>query len=266
MRQLNTLYYLLFVLLVMGGFAAMAQNDYGITILGLVAITFALIFLTQLSNSVSSGTRKWIHPAEWISLSILAAIMALRVFHIHFPLVEMIFAAAGALLIVVYGTKLLQASRSLGKSGIWLWVFLSFYLSIIFYTFSMLSVAFLPVASEPAGMAALALMIAFLSGAFYFKTFLQDGEKTSAFQWLRKSNDASLVLMTLFLIFTLYLGLTKINAIPHMYSDEYPQAYYELVRKAEAGKEKPINGTYRHERFKDAHNRFVDRHPVSPRK
>ena len=266
MKQINTLYYLLFVLLVMGGFAAMAQNGYGITILGIVAITFALIFLFQFTSTISSGTRKWIPLVEWSSLSILSAVMALRVFHVHFQFVEVIFAVAGVLLIVVYGSKLLQASWSLGKSGYWLWIFLCFYLSLIFYTFSMLSVAFLPVASEPSGMAAFALMVVFLGSAFYFKSFLDNGEKTTAFQWLRKSNDASLVLMALFLIFTLYLGLTKINAIPQMYSDEYPQAYFELVRKAESGKDKPVNGVYRHEKLKATYDQFLKHHPLGTNK
>jgi hypothetical protein len=47
-----------------------------------------------------------------------------------------------------------------------------------------------------------------------------------------------------------------------MYTDEYPQAYFELVKQAESGKEKPVNGKYKHEEFKDMYDRFVSRNNV----
>jgi len=48
--------------------------------------------------------------------------------------------------------------------------------------------------------------------------------------------------MTLFVLFTAYMGLTKFVILPKMYSDEYPQAYLELVKQAEGGTEKSVNG------------------------
>ncbi len=47
MKKFNTIYYLLFILLVMGAFAAMAQNNYGLNIMGGVAFVFALVFLVE---------------------------------------------------------------------------------------------------------------------------------------------------------------------------------------------------------------------------
>ncbi len=72
--------------------------------------------------------------------------------------------------------------------------------------------------------------------------------------------------MTLFVLFTAYMGLTKINILPKMYSDEYPQAYFELVKQAEAGEEKLVNGEYKHEEFKEMYDGFVSRNSVSDQK
>ncbi|MBA2746636.1 MAG: hypothetical protein H0U44_10455, partial [Flavisolibacter sp.] len=47
MKKFNTIYYLLFILLVMGAFASMAQNSYGLKIMGGVAFVFALVFLLE---------------------------------------------------------------------------------------------------------------------------------------------------------------------------------------------------------------------------
>jgi len=57
-----------------------------------------------------------------------------------------------------------------------------------------------------------------------------------------KFKDRSIVLMTLFVLFTVYMGLTKFDILPKMYSDEYLQAYLELVKQAEGGTEKSVNG------------------------
>lgn len=57
-----------------------------------------------------------------------------------------------------------------------------------------------------------------------------------------KFKDRSIVLMTRFVLFTVYMGLTKFDILPKMYSDEYPQAYLELVKQAEGGTEKSVNG------------------------
>ncbi|NJN42639.1 MAG: hypothetical protein HC811_10825 [Flammeovirgaceae bacterium] len=53
MKRYNTAYYLLSVLLILGSFASMAQNDYGSYILGLVTFGFAFLFLLQFLQSFS---------------------------------------------------------------------------------------------------------------------------------------------------------------------------------------------------------------------
>ena len=64
MKRDQTFFYFLFVLLVLGAFAAMAQNSYGLKILGAVAIVFGLIFLVRL-GSLMLGLMKWKSGRGW---------------------------------------------------------------------------------------------------------------------------------------------------------------------------------------------------------
>lgn len=71
--------------------------------------------------------------------------------------------------------------------------------------------------------------------------------------------DHSLLLMSLFVAFFLYFSLTGLDVLPKLYSDDFPQAYFDLVNKAETGGEIPVNGKYRHEEFKAMYDAFVNR-------
>ena len=71
--------------------------------------------------------------------------------------------------------------------------------------------------------------------------------------------DRVFLLLSLFIIFSLYYGLSGSGILPKLYSDKFPQAYYELVNNAETGKEKPVNGKYKYEEFRKMYDQFVER-------
>lgn len=261
----NLLYYLLFVLLIMGGFASMAQNGYGVTILGIVAVLFSITFLTRLSVALKQK-KDWSLVVESVSLATLSLIMALRIFYIHFVFVEILFGAAGVALIVVYLAKSMKAyastrHKSMRLTGLTIMLFGS----IALYTLSMVSVAFFPPLAEPSGGAAFGLLILFVAGALTTKEILYDGENISVFQFVSGFKDLTIVLISLFFLFTLYMGLTKFDWLPRMYSDEFPQSYFELVQRAESGKEKPVNGKYKHQEFKEKYDQFLKRNTEGAR-
>ena len=52
------------------------------------------------------------------------------------------------------------------------------------------------------------------------------------------------------------MGLTRINVVPKMYTDEYPQTYFELLNEYDAEVE---GGRYKHEEFKREYDKFVER-------
>ncbi len=262
MSRYNPYYYLLFVLLIFGAFASMAQNDYGIRIIGLVAFTFSLLFLIQWVYELITKRRKdVIAITELLALVIICAILCLRVFYIRFPFVEIVFGAAGFVFIAAYFLRLLQSWQMLQhKSKAMAILVALFHGSIALYAVSMTIVPFVPAVARPAGAAAFACCLLFVAGGLLKKEMLVEGEKLTVFTYVARVRDRSIVLLSLFVLFTAYMGLTQIGAIPKMYSDEFPQRYFELVNQAEAGNEEPINGHFRHEEFKEKYDLFVKRH------
>lgn len=265
MKKYTTLYYLLFFLIVMGAFASMAQNDYGMTILGFAAASFSVIFLVQLISVLSKKLHGGkLEIIEISCLFILAAIMAMRVFYIRFEFVEYIFAGTGAVLVLVYIQKMLHVFSTVKSENKNLSILvLIFYGSIILYLTSMIAVPFLPSISEPIGIAAFALMIATAMGNLMLGSILVNSEKTTGFQFALRLRDRSMVLLTLFLLFTCYMAFTKVDVVPKLYSNDFPQSYYQLVNQAETGKEVQTNGKFKHEVFKEGYETFLKHNPAS---
>ena len=265
MKRYTTAYYLLFVLIVMGAFASMAQNDYGMAILGFAAASFSVIFLVQLILLVlkkQSGTN--LEVIEVACLFILTAIMAMRVFYIRFAFVEYVFAITGFILVVTYIQKMFAVHAKVKSDNKNLSILvLIFYGSVVLYLASMIIVPFLPAISERVGIAAFVLMILSAVGNVVIGSIIINSEKTTAFQFALRLRDRSMVLLTLFLLFTCYMAFTKVDLVPKLYSDEFPQSYYGLVNQAETGRETPVDGKFKHELFKENYERFLKHNPVS---
>lgn len=259
MKKYNTIYYLLFILLIMGAFASMAQNSYGLKVMGGVAFAFSLLFLLQIINVwMKKGNKQWLALAELTGLFILSAILGLRVFYIHFPYVEVLFAAAGVLLAVVYAVKMILRFRVLQGKNKWLArLTVVFHLSIILFLLSLVMVPFLPETTQPAGMAAFLLLLFLLIAGYLWKDQLVDGEMLSVFSLVKRYRDHSVVIITIFLLFSLFTVFNRAGIIPAIYSDQYPQVYYKLVNEATTRKEKPVDGKYRYELFMEKYSRFL---------
>lgn len=256
MKQYITYYYLLFMLLIMGAFASMAQNDYGNIILGLVAAAFAALFGRQTVAAFSAKTSASGEALELLSLALLAGILSMRVFYLHFPQVEVIYGLAGALLAAVQVRRLLSLwTLYAAKNKSLAYLVAAFRLSIILYIFSMMVVPFMAKLAEPLGEAAFALLLAFLVGGYIKRNLIINGEEQSAFRVVVQWKDHSLVLMVLFFLFTGYMGLTKTGLIPSMYSNDLPQAYFELMKENDRTNSKATASE-----FKKEYDRFVERH------
>jgi hypothetical protein len=100
-------------------------------------------------------------------------------------------------------------------------------------------------------------LIGFLSVGLLTHQYLIDGSEVSVFKQVLGYKDNSVILLSLFFVISVYSGLTRINILPSMYSDEFPQAYFRLVDEAESGKEKPVNGKFRHQEFKNRYDAFL---------
>ncbi|MEP6615300.1 MAG: hypothetical protein ABJA57_01915 [Ginsengibacter sp.] len=259
MKKYNSIYYLLFVLLIMGAFASMAQNRYGLLILGVVAISFSLLFLFQFINGLRKrGTGDAYLSIEFLCLFVFSSIFALRIFYVHFENVELVFGLTTFILILIYARKALLHYRAMvPKNKFLALTILTFYLSIIFFLISVVVLTISPRLAEYSGLLAFVLLIFFVVSNFWKKELLIDGENVTAFKIVGRMRDNSLLLISLFFLFSLYAVLTRTRVLPKIYSDEFPQAYFDLIDNAELRKEPSTKGSYKYQEFKEKYDQFL---------
>ena len=259
MKKYNAIFYLLFILLVMGAFASMAQNSYGLKIMIGVAFAFAVVFLVQFISALLNRDKKnpytLIEPACLFSLSF---VFSLRALNMRFPYIELLFVIAGILLILIFMRKMISRYNIFKPKNKLLSIHvLVFHSSIILFLFSIVLIPFAQKVAEALGTIAFILLVVFIIAGFLKKNLLVDGVKVSPFSMVINFNDHSVVIGSICLLFSLFIGLNKFGVLPEIYSDEYPQAYFDLVNKAVSGKEKPVDGKYKYEIFKEKYDQFL---------
>ena len=264
MKKYNTIYYLLFILLVMGAFASMAQNNYGLKIIGGVAFVFGLVFIFKFVSDIRKDEKKDVYLLiELVCLFLLSFIFGFRVFYIHFPYIELLFTAAGIMLMLLYLRKMYLRFRFFRpKNSLLAILSLIFHLSIILFLFSLAMVPFVPKIAEISGIVALVLLLSFIIAGLFKRDLLVEGENTSAYKMVVQFKDNSVIILSLFLLFSLYVGFNRIGLLPGIYSDEYPRAYYELVDKATSRKEKPVEGKYKYDEFIKKYDQFLKHNKI----
>ena len=259
MKKYNPLFYLLFILLVMGTFASMAQNSYGLNIIGAVAFIFGLVFLIELVSLLRSkndvNITSFIEPA---CLVIVSVVLGFRIFYIYFSYIEWLFGIATIVLVMFYFMKMITRFRYFQKRSKYLGIMvLTFHLGIIFFLASLTLVLFSPATAQVTGGIALLLLLCFVVTGLIRKQVLVEGNNLSSFKMVVNFKGHSIILATLILLFSLYFGLNRVGVLPAIYSDEYPKAYFELVDQASSGKEKPIHGRYKYHEFMEKYDQFL---------
>lgn len=261
MKKYNALYFLLFILLVMGAFASMAQNSYGLKIMGGVSIAFGLLFALELLALLSNKEKKDGYAiAELCAMIVFAVIFGCRIFYIHFPFIEWLFTGAGVWLIFFYSRKLyIRFGRLVSRNRRLAWLGLLFHLSIILFLVSLVLSPFAAQKAEWTGLAAFCLLLVFLTGAYVKRNDLVDGNKVTTLQMVTGYRDHSIVLASVFVLFSLFTAFHKAGLVPGIYSDEFPRAYFELINKATSGSEKPVDGKHRYQAFMEKYQKFLSR-------
>jgi hypothetical protein len=264
MKKYTPIYYLLFILLVMGAFASMAQNSYGLKVMGAVSFIFALVFIMEFIAEICKNESKDVFRLiETACLFLIAFIFGLRIFYIYFPYVEWLFGAAAILLMLVYGRKMIiRFQHFWPKNNLLAILVLVFHLGIILFLISLATVPFAPKLSIYAGVLAFALLIVFIFVAVFKRKFLVEGENVSAFKIAMFFKDHSIIIVSLFVLFSLYVGFNRIGMLPGIYSDEFPRAYFELVDKAGSRKEKPVDGRYKYDEFMEKYEQFLKHNKI----
>ena len=211
MKKNNPIYFLLFILLVMGAFASMAQNSYGLKIMGGVALVFGLVFISEFISCLRKKDKKDVYTLiEPVCLFILSFIFGLRVFYIHFPFIEWLFGVAGVLLVLVYIRKMILRFRDFQpKNNFLAMLALVFHWSIILFFISLVMVPFAPRIAEVAGIVAFVLLLVFIVAGLLKRKLLVEGENISAFGMIRKFKDYSIIIVSLVLMFSFYIEIGR---------------------------------------------------------
>lgn len=243
----------------MGAFASMAQNSYGLKIMGGVAFVFGLLFLIEFVSLLrEKGKKDQYRIVEPVCLFTLSVIFAFRVFYIYFPFIEWLFAAAGVVLVMIFTSKMTHRFRNMKPDNSKLAIcILLFHFSIIFFLASLVVVPFAKMISMISGIIAFILILIFIIIGFFKKDWLVNGEIVSPFKMVTHFKDHSIIIVSLMLLFSLYIGFNQVGLIPGIYSDEFPQAYYKMVEDAASKKETPVEGKYKYEAFKEQYDAFL---------
>ena len=259
MKRFSTLYYLLFMLLILGAFASMAQNNYGIKLLGVVAIAFALLFALEFIDEAGRGAqRDSFALVELGCLVILAGIFASGIFFVRFPYMDLLFMLSLSILFLLYLRKAVRAYTQLYSRSRPLSVGLMlFYGSICIFLLAHGVRSYFGKVSTGLGVAGLGMVLLLALTGFFTRKRILDGQNMTGLSYTFKARENAILLISILSLFTLYSTLTQSGALPGMYSDEYPQAYYKLVNEANTGKENTTHEKYRYSDFKEKYSEFV---------
>jgi hypothetical protein len=261
MNRYLTIFFLLFMLLVMGAFASMAQNNYGFAMLGWVALGFALVFLYQLVKKLT-GKKAYARSSvlELIGLIILTTLFSLDNFHLRIPYSQYIASAAAILLVLVYAGNLrdvLQRTVTDGKSNK-TWV-LAYYTGVILFLLSFAAAPFLPQLGIFTGIGAFILLLVFIFGSFLLPGLRKGWEHNHALHIINGFRDRSFILACIFFLMALYGSAVRIGWLPPLYSDAYPKVFFDMGSRLEPGAGDASRPKVSQVEFKQKYERFVER-------
>jgi hypothetical protein len=255
----------LFALVILGVFAAMAKNAYGFDFIGIACLGLSLLFLVQLiwkfvNEYGSLGRADLPELAELVLLSLLTFLFGLRAFYIYVDFGEMIFNAVCLLQVILYSvigyrevTNARKGSKLLAQKVIF------FYASLLLFLLS-ITIRTNTTGSIAVGALALLVAIPFIISIAAGKKYEVGVKGVSLLQFIVVSKNKAGLLFLFFISSAFFTGLSYFNIIPSIENVERPKDYIELINQAETGKEKPVDGKYRHERYKEAMDAFLKRH------
>jgi hypothetical protein len=259
MKKYVSLYFLLGFLLIMGAFASMAQNSYGMSLLGIVALLFSALFLAQwLARTRKKGFNADSVTLESLTLSAIALLTGLGIFQVEPPFAPQLIALSGLVLCGVYSYRAWALFSQRGTAAMeWTLTRVIWYLALICFILSFCLAPYLFRSSSVFSTVGAVLAIGFLGMAFIGRNYLVEGTSQNAWSWILGLKDRSPLLIVLFLLMALHFSLMRAGILPKLYTDDYPQAFYDMER-GPSGKDGK-GSRDEHRPFKRAYDEFVKR-------
>jgi hypothetical protein len=264
--NLNKVIQTIFIMLALVGvFAAMARNGYGFDFIGVACFGLAALFLIQLVwkvvNEYGTLLRSDItEMAELLLLSLLMLMFGLRTFYIYIDRADIIFSMVCVFQLALYawmGYHLFSSMRVENKALALRLIF--FYLSLTFFFLSILTRTKATL-SMTFGLLALLSSIPFFISLAKRERFEIHEKSVTVLTFIIKSKNKAGLLFLFFISSALFTGLSYFKIIPTIENVDRPTAYVELINQAESGNEKPVNGQYQHEKYKEVMDKFLERH------
>ena len=256
---------ILFALVIVGVFAAMAKNAYGFTFMGVACFGLALLYMIQLSWKLITDysnveKRDVVGLFELLLLSILLALLGFRAFYIYLANGESIFIVTAILLVLVYLLTAFESFSTTKKESQSLaWNLTFFYTSVILFLLSMVTLVMMK-SLLLLGVLGTVVALPCIFSLVRKKKYENSGKSISLFQYIVASKSKAGLLFFFFISSGLYTGLTQVGFIPIIENTDRPKAYIDLIYDTESGREKPVNGKYHHQRYKDVMDKFLERH------
>ena len=256
---------ILMALAIVGVFAAMARNAYGYTLIGMACFGLALLYLAQIAWKLFTDYKSLLKEdiVNLIELALLALFLALfgfRAFYMYIPNGEYVFLGICTLLGFVYSFTAYfnYKNHANGNKGLaWNLVFL--YATVIFFLISLGTRVFTSWSSIP-GAFALLSAIPFLLSIIRKSEYDIDGKSVKLIKIVITNKNKAGLLFTFFVAAMVYVGLVRFDFIPAIENSSQPKAYIELINNAERRIEAPVDGKFKHESYKEAMDKFLDRH------
>jgi hypothetical protein len=257
----------LFLGLILAGLSAMmARNGYGYTLMGLSCFGLAALYFARIiwkvTGDFSDLEKKDITGlGELLLLAILISLFGFRAFYINLPFSDVIFITVCVLLIAVYCLIAAVTYNAAKKADTGLAGIMAFFFSsLILFLLSLGSRIFNPLLSAGIGALGFLASMPFLISLLRRKKYDYSGKSITAFQFIVASRNKAGMLFLFFMFSGVYVGLSNFKIIPAIENSDKPPVYIELINQAESGKDKPVNGKYRHEIYKEEMDKFLARH------
>jgi hypothetical protein len=256
MRKNIILYYVLMLLLVMGAFAAMALNSYGVVLMSYVALGFALVFLFELilllpKEEEMTAAYKASLAVELTSLSGLCLLYFLRGISVEIPYSLLLKFVLFALLFGVNVYHLIRAWQYVNTTPLKVKGSIAFYfLALLLYITS----TYLPAGGMWVTiLLALACQFAFVIFGWWKGWVIINGEETSAWKKVIQFRNKSGIQLIFFTLASLYFVLNTAHLLPPLYNGSLPNGYSNVSNQWEKDKTKTDPAE-----FEQAYKKFLE--------
>jgi len=249
-------YYILLMLLVMGAFASMALNSYGILLMSYVALGFGLVFLFELllllpKEEEMTKFYKASLAMELAALSGLCLLHFLRGVSVEIPYSLTLTLILFLLLFAVNVYHLLRAWQyakatpiKVKGSIVLYFVALLLYIASNYLPANLIWIAI---------MLALVLQLAFVVFGWWKGWVIINGEETSAWKKVIQFRNKSGIQLIFFTLASLYFILNSANLLPPLYNGSLPNGYSNVRDQWQKDKTKTDPAD-----FEQAYKKFLE--------